>query len=55
MAKSKHMEWLVSTNIPYFNHVKRFDTEAEARSWVLNAVGPNPKLGTVIVKEVEVR
>ena len=55
MARKKRTEWRVTTRIDYFNHSKRFDTEAEARTWVLNAVGPSPKLGTVTVEEVEVK
>ena len=55
MAKTKRTEWRVITKIDYFNHTKRFATEAEARTWVLNVIGPKPRPGTVTVEEVEVR
>ena len=55
MAKTKRTEWRVLVNIDYFNHALRFATEEEARTWVLNVIGPNPKPGIVTVKEVEVR
>ncbi|KKL83876.1 hypothetical protein LCGC14_1970370 [marine sediment metagenome] len=52
---TKRTEWKVVTHIPWFNHSMRFDTEDEARTWVLNVIGPNPKPGTVTVEEVEAK
>ena len=53
MTHKKRTEWKVVTRIDHFNHTKRFATEDEARAWVLNAIGPKPKPGTVTVEEVE--
>ena len=55
MAKKKRTEWRVTVRLDYLNHGLRFTTEAEARTWVLNAIGPDPKLGTVTVEEIEVK
>ncbi|KKL15887.1 hypothetical protein LCGC14_2501080 [marine sediment metagenome] len=53
MTKTKRTEWRVIVNIDYFNDALRFATEAEARTWVLNVIGPKPRPGTVTVEEVE--
>lgn len=54
MAKKKRTEWRVVTKIPYFNHALRFNTEEEARTWIIT-VGLKLKPGTVTIEEVEAK